>query len=117
MLTKDRLLAIIKTRFDYYAAQAVFNDITTSLGLKGVDPLDEGQVVAVKDFLAENVPGSGGLTEKLTALLDAEEAPAAPAKEPPAEEPPAEEPPAEATPEKKPAKKAEKKPAKKAKKK
>jgi hypothetical protein len=82
MLSKDKLLDLLKIRFDYYAAQAVFADVVSSLGLKDVADLGAAELEKVAGYLAEKVPGTGRIVEQLKGLLGG----AAPAKAP-AEEP------------------------------
>jgi len=85
MLSKDKLLDVLKIRFDYYAAQAVFADVVSSLGLKDVADLGAAELEKVAAYLAEKVPGSARIVEHLKGLL----AGPAPAKAPAEEAPPA----------------------------
>jgi len=98
MLKREKLLDILKTRFDYYAAQAVYNDLIALVG-RDVDALDASAIQAVTDFLSEKVPGTAALVEKLKGFAAEAPAPAPvaePVPEPAPEAPAAEEAPVEA---------------------
>lgn len=106
MLKRDKLLDILKTRFDYYAAQAVYNELVSTLELRDVEKLDDATVENVCAFLAKKVPGTKELIERLSALVKAPAAAAEPVAEPVAEAAPeaaAEEAPAEPAAEEAPA--------------
>ena len=91
MLKREKLLDILKTRFDYYAAQAVFNEVVATVGLRDVETLDAAAVKGVTAYL-EKLSGTRELIERLAAfaatpapVVAAEPAPVAP--EAPAAEP------------------------------
>jgi small subunit ribosomal protein S2 len=97
MLKREKLLDLLKTRFDYYAATAVYNELVSTFELRDVDKLDDAAVQKICAFLGEKLPGTQGLIERLSAFV------AAPAAEAPAAEAPAAEAPAEAPAEAAPA--------------
>lgn len=87
MLKREKLLDILKSRFDYYAAQAVYNELVSSAGLGDVDVLDAAALRGVTTYLAEKIPGTKALVERLNALAaEATEPKAAPVADAPAAE-------------------------------
>ena len=101
MLKRDKLQDVLKTRFDYYAAQAVYNELIALVG-RDVEVFDAAAIQAITTFLAEKVPGTQALVEKLKGFATEEPAPEPvpeaapePAPEPAEEKPAAEEAPAD----------------------
>ena len=80
MLKREKLLDLLKTRFDYYAAQAVYNEIVGAVG--GADPLDSAALKGAAAFLAAKVPGTAALVERLNALAAESAASVAPIEAP-----------------------------------
>ena len=99
--TRNEVLSIFETRFDYLSARNILADCVKLAGLEPKDAFEAADLAAIAGVLPQFATSTEGLAEALTAAEPPAEEPKAEepkAEEPPAEEPKAEEPKAEEKP-------------------
>ncbi len=99
MITREAIMSVLETRFDYYSARVLFKEAASKIGLGEKDALDPDKVRALAEAFVMLSPKSEGVVNALNNLAGGKgDGKAEPKAEPKAEkvEAKAEEPEAEA---------------------